>query len=211
MFSSTPCCPDALLAAPCGACATSSFCKNERHQSLTVCIQPFVTLCLPVAGNPSTSLPPPRSSSGFKSLRPGQREAIQSLLEGRDTLLVQPTGSGKSAVYQIAGSLLAGSTIDHFSAHRSSKGSGRLDPGERSRRNGGPQLHSLHLRASRNSGAVSKRAKLNSSSLRLSSFAIQKPSNVSGVPAYRSSPSMRRTASATGATIFVPITSNWLT
>ena len=48
---------------------------------------------------------------GFKSLRPGQREAIQSLLEGRDTLLVQPTGSGKSAVYQIAGSLLAGSTI----------------------------------------------------------------------------------------------------
>jgi ATP-dependent DNA helicase RecQ len=48
---------------------------------------------------------------GFKSLRPGQREAIQSLLEGRDTLLVQPTGAGKSAVYQIAGSLLAGSTV----------------------------------------------------------------------------------------------------
>jgi len=48
---------------------------------------------------------------GFKSLRPGQREAIQSLLEGRDTLLVQPTGSGKSAVYQIAGSLLEGSTV----------------------------------------------------------------------------------------------------
>jgi ATP-dependent DNA helicase RecQ len=48
---------------------------------------------------------------GFNSLRPGQREAIQSLLEGRDTLLVQPTGSGKSAVYQIAGSLLAGSTV----------------------------------------------------------------------------------------------------
>ena len=48
---------------------------------------------------------------GFKSLRPGQREAIQSLLEGHDTLLVQPTGSGKSAVYQIAGSLLAGPTL----------------------------------------------------------------------------------------------------
>jgi ATP-dependent DNA helicase RecQ len=48
---------------------------------------------------------------GFKSLRQGQREAIQSLLEGHDTLLVQPTGSGKSAVYQIAGSLLRGSTV----------------------------------------------------------------------------------------------------
>jgi ATP-dependent DNA helicase RecQ len=48
---------------------------------------------------------------GFKSLRPGQNEAIQSLLEGRDTVLVQPTGSGKSAVYQIAGALIEGSTI----------------------------------------------------------------------------------------------------
>jgi len=48
---------------------------------------------------------------GFKSLRPGQQDAIQSLLEGRDTVLVQPTGSGKSAVYQIAGALLEGSTV----------------------------------------------------------------------------------------------------
>jgi len=48
---------------------------------------------------------------GFKSLRPGQREAIQSLLEGADTLLVQPTGPGQSAVYQIAGALLEGATV----------------------------------------------------------------------------------------------------
>ena len=48
---------------------------------------------------------------GFKSLRPGQREAVQSLLEKCDTVLVQPTGSGKSAVYQIAGSLLPGPTV----------------------------------------------------------------------------------------------------
>ena len=48
---------------------------------------------------------------GFKSLRPGQNDAIQSLLEGRDTVLVQPTGSGKSAVYQIAGALIEGCTV----------------------------------------------------------------------------------------------------
>ncbi len=47
----------------------------------------------------------------FPSLRPGQEDAIRSLMGGRDTLLVQPTGSGKSAVYQIAGALLDGPTL----------------------------------------------------------------------------------------------------
>lgn len=46
----------------------------------------------------------------FPSLRPGQEDAIRSLLEGRDTLIVQPTGSGKSAVYHIAGALRQGAT-----------------------------------------------------------------------------------------------------
>lgn len=52
-----------------------------------------------------------RKLLGFSSLRPGQHEAIDALLHGRDTVLVQPTGSGKSAVYQIAGALLDGSTV----------------------------------------------------------------------------------------------------
>ncbi len=47
----------------------------------------------------------------FPSLRPGQEEAIRSLLSRRDTVLVQPTGSGKSAVYQIAGALQQGPTL----------------------------------------------------------------------------------------------------
>jgi ATP-dependent DNA helicase RecQ len=32
-----------------------------------------------------------------------QSQALESVLSGRDTLVVSPTGSGKSAVYQIAG------------------------------------------------------------------------------------------------------------
>lgn len=48
---------------------------------------------------------------GFEELRFGQEEAILAVLERRDTLVVQPTGSGKSAIYQIAGLLINGPTI----------------------------------------------------------------------------------------------------
>ena len=34
---------------------------------------------------------------GYDHLRPGQEAAIQSLLQGRDTLAIMPTGAGKSA------------------------------------------------------------------------------------------------------------------
>lgn len=48
---------------------------------------------------------------GFESLRPGQEDAIRALLAHKDTLAVMPTGSGKSAIYQIAGSILEGATV----------------------------------------------------------------------------------------------------
>ncbi len=52
-----------------------------------------------------------REVFGFDGLRAGQREAIESVLEGRDTLAVMSTGSGKSAIYQIAGMLIPGATV----------------------------------------------------------------------------------------------------
>jgi ATP-dependent DNA helicase RecQ len=52
-----------------------------------------------------------REVFGFDELRPGQREAIESVLAGRDTLVVMSTGSGKSAIYQIAGLLIEGATV----------------------------------------------------------------------------------------------------
>lgn len=39
---------------------------------------------------------------GFDSFRPGQQEAIYSLLDGRDTLAVMPSGAGKSLIFQLA-------------------------------------------------------------------------------------------------------------
>ena len=52
-----------------------------------------------------------REAFGFEALRPGQREAIEAALEGRDALVVMSTGSGKSAIYQIAGLLTPGATV----------------------------------------------------------------------------------------------------
>ncbi|CAA9220068.1 MAG: ATP-dependent DNA helicase RecQ [uncultured Acidimicrobiales bacterium] len=48
---------------------------------------------------------------GLDELRPGQAEAAVAVVSGRDTLAVMPTGSGKSAVYQVAAALLEGPTV----------------------------------------------------------------------------------------------------
>jgi ATP-dependent DNA helicase RecQ len=52
-----------------------------------------------------------RTSFAYESLRPGQKEAIASVLDGHDTLVVMPTGFGKSAIYQIAALMLDGPTV----------------------------------------------------------------------------------------------------
>jgi ATP-dependent DNA helicase RecQ len=39
---------------------------------------------------------------GFSDFRPGQEDAIRSLLQGQHTLVVMPTGAGKSLIYQLA-------------------------------------------------------------------------------------------------------------
>jgi ATP-dependent DNA helicase RecQ len=48
---------------------------------------------------------------GLAHLRPGQREVIESVLNGRDTLAVMPTGSGKSLCYQLPALSLPGTAI----------------------------------------------------------------------------------------------------
>ncbi|HEV7810025.1 MAG TPA: RecQ family ATP-dependent DNA helicase [Candidatus Limnocylindrales bacterium] len=52
-----------------------------------------------------------RQALGYSRLRAGQEAAVRSVLEGHDTLAILPTGSGKSAIYQIAATLIPGPTI----------------------------------------------------------------------------------------------------
>ncbi|MBA3341270.1 MAG: ATP-dependent DNA helicase RecQ [Gemmatimonadaceae bacterium] len=52
-----------------------------------------------------------RASFGYGEFRPGQEQAIESVLSGRDTLVVLPTGGGKSVCYQIPALVLPGITV----------------------------------------------------------------------------------------------------
>jgi ATP-dependent DNA helicase RecQ len=47
----------------------------------------------------------------LQALRPGQKEALETVLQGQDALAVLPTGSGKSAIYQIAALMIPGPTV----------------------------------------------------------------------------------------------------
>lgn len=48
---------------------------------------------------------------GFSSLREGQDKVVQAILEGRDTLVVMPTGGGKSLCYQLPALCREGITL----------------------------------------------------------------------------------------------------
>src|SRR5438093_4644907 len=48
---------------------------------------------------------------GYADFRPGQSRAIESVMSGRDTMVVLPTGGGKSLCYQIPALMLPGLTV----------------------------------------------------------------------------------------------------
>ncbi|MEO5579539.1 MAG: DEAD/DEAH box helicase, partial [Gemmatimonadaceae bacterium] len=52
-----------------------------------------------------------RERFGHSDFRQGQWESIHALLQGRDALVVMPTGSGKSIIYQLAALALPGLTV----------------------------------------------------------------------------------------------------
>ena len=47
----------------------------------------------------------------YGSFRPGQEKAIDNILEKKNTLVVLPTGAGKSLIYQLSALVLEGITM----------------------------------------------------------------------------------------------------
>src|SRR5918997_4368246 len=52
-----------------------------------------------------------RDRFGHEDFKPGQWEPMRAVLDGRDAIVVMPTGSGKSLVYQLPALLLPGLTV----------------------------------------------------------------------------------------------------
>jgi ATP-dependent DNA helicase RecQ len=52
-----------------------------------------------------------KSAFGYDEFRPGQEAAVSAILAGRDTVVVLPTGGGKSLCFQVPALLLPGLTV----------------------------------------------------------------------------------------------------
>jgi ATP-dependent DNA helicase RecQ len=52
-----------------------------------------------------------RSAFGYQDFRPGQEAAVSAILAGRDTVVVLPTGGGKSLCFQVPALLMPGLTV----------------------------------------------------------------------------------------------------
>jgi len=52
-----------------------------------------------------------REAFGYEGFRPGQERAVTAILAGQDTLVVLPTGGGKSLCFQVPALLLPGLTV----------------------------------------------------------------------------------------------------
>ncbi len=149
---------------------------------------------------------------GFRDFRPGQREACEAALEGRDVLVVMPTGLGQVALLPAAGAPARRPHGGGVAARGAHAGPGGGAAGARPRRPGGARQRPAGRRRERRSArARGCRAICGSSTWRPS--ASRRRASWSGWrdAASGCSWSTRRTASPSGGTTSGPTTSAWPT
>jgi ATP-dependent DNA helicase RecQ len=95
--------------------AADDFGRNGHLAAVTATAQVTPPVATEPAAPPSPALQRAleklRTVFHMRDLRPGQAEIIESVLAGRDTLAVMPTGSGKSLTYQLPALVLEGPTL----------------------------------------------------------------------------------------------------
>jgi len=84
---------------------------DESIVALDDVLDPSTSDALPAAAPGGVDLDGGLRRLGFEQFRPGQRQAIETLLAGGSLLLVAPTGGGKSLAYQLPATLLPGTTL----------------------------------------------------------------------------------------------------
>src|SRR6186997_3457589 len=52
-----------------------------------------------------------KQTFGYDEFRPGQRQIIDAVLEGRDCIALMPTGAGKSITFQIPAKMIEGTVL----------------------------------------------------------------------------------------------------
>jgi DNA topoisomerase-3 len=90
-----------------GTATAAALAAAPRPAAPTEGVAPTVVRRPPPTANAAELLP----AFGFPSFRPSQEEVCRAVIEGKDVLLVMPTGAGKSLCYQLPGIALGGTTL----------------------------------------------------------------------------------------------------
>src|SRR5438445_4749957 len=78
------------------------------RQDAAVGISNFLQMANTTIQDPRAVL---KSAFGYDEFRPGQEAAVSAVLAGRDTVVVLPTGGGKSLCFQVPALILPGLTV----------------------------------------------------------------------------------------------------
>src|SRR5271166_2606802 len=81
--------------------AAASFWRMDGHQQTTAATAATAAAATAAGAREAPSPEQLLERFGLEGFRPGQREAVAAALAGRDSLVVMPTGGGKSLCYQL--------------------------------------------------------------------------------------------------------------